>query len=106
MKLLASAIALTFALGAMAAPAANAEQPGAFRSAAPQTFTTEDLQRYGLSRDDATQIADMQAQGYEVQVISEEEAAQYRAGQYADNHMMWLVIGGVILIVLVAAAVN
>lgn len=102
---LASAAALSFALAQIAAPA-YAETAGQFRSAEAQAFSTAELQRFGLSSTDADQIAAMQEQGYEVQVLSPQEASQYTAGQYEDNRTMWLVIGGVILIVIVAAAVS
>ncbi len=108
MKLrLASALALSFAFSQIAIAPAMAEQaaPAPFRSVAPQTFSNEDLQRYGLSETDAAQVARMQADGYQVRVLSGEEADQYRAGQYGDR-TMWIVIGGVILVLLVAAAVD
>lgn len=102
MKLLASAIALSFALASMAAPAAYAQEAPAFRTAAPQAFSTDELQRYGLSADDAAQVADLQAQGYEVQVMTPEEAAAVTGGQFSSTQ--WLVIGIIVVLVVVAVA--
>jgi hypothetical protein len=103
MKSLASAIALTFALATMTAPAAYAQEPAAaFRTAEPQAFTTDELQRYGLSAEDAAQVADLQAQGYEVQVMTPEEASQVTGGQFSSTQ--WLVIGIIVVLVVVAVA--
>jgi hypothetical protein len=101
MKSLASAIALSFAFATMTAPVAYAE-PAAFRTAAPQAFTTDELQRYGLSAADATQVADLQAQGYQVQVMTAEEASQVTGGQFTSTQ--WLVIGLIVVLVVVAVA--
>lgn len=102
MKLIASAIALSFAIASMAAPAAYAQEPASFRTAAPQAFSTDELQRYGLSADDAAQVADLQAQGYEVQVMTAEEAAAVTGGQFSNTQ--WLVIGIIVVLVVVAIA--
>jgi hypothetical protein len=104
MKSLASAIALSFALAAITTPAAYAEQPAAFRTAAPQTFSSDELQRYGLSASDAAQVADLQAQGYQVQVMTPEEASQVTGGQFSSTQ--WLVIGLIVVLVVVAVAAD
>lgn len=100
---LASALALSLALSTIAAPAAFARDSATpFRTVAAQTFSTEDLQRYGLSSADAAQVAAYQAAGYDVQVMSPEEASQYTAGQFSQTQ--WLVIGLIVIVVAVAVA--
>lgn len=93
------AAAIAFAL--VSAPA-YAEQ-AQFRSAAPQTFTSQDLQSYGLSADASNRAVDLQSQGYEVRVLSEEEAADYQAG-ITDNQ--WLLLGILAGVVVIAVAVG
>jgi len=98
MKRLATTLALAFALSAVA-PAAFAEEQ--FRTAEPQAFSQQELQQYGLSEADAAQVAAYQAQGYQVVVMSPEEAEQYQAGITTTQ---WLLIG--LLVVVVAVAVS
>jgi hypothetical protein len=98
------AVALAFAFTQIAAPAAYAEQAAAqFRSAAPQAFTADDLQRYGLSAEASDRAVALQEQGYEVRVLSHEEAQQYQAG-ITDNQ--WLLIGILAAVVVIAVAVS
>ena len=102
MKLsVATVLAVSLAFTSMAAPAFAQEPATQFRTAEARTFSTEDLQRYGLSADDAAQVAAYQDQGYTVQVISPEEAAQYNAG---FTNTQWLLIGLVVVVVAVAVA--
>lgn len=102
---LASAVALSFAITQVAAPAAFAQEPASqFRTVAAQSFTTDDLQRYGLSSADASQVHALQQQGYEVRVVSPEEAQQYSAGQFTQTQ--WLVIGLIVVLVIVAVAAD
>ncbi len=97
---LATALALSFAL--TATPVALAEQQAAqFRSVAPQSFSAEDLRAYGLSANDATQVAELQRQGYQVRVLSAEEAAQYSGGM---SNRTWWIIGAVVVIAVVLAS--
>lgn len=101
----ATAIALSLAFTQMAAPAALAQEPATqFRSVEAQAFSVEDLQRYGLSSADAAQVHALQEAGYQVQVITPEEAEQYSAGQFTTNQ--WLVIGLIVLVVAVAVAAD
>jgi hypothetical protein len=102
MKALASAIALSLAFATMTAPVAYAQEPAAFRSAEAQTFSTDEQQRYGLSAADASHVADLQAQGYQVQVMTPEEASQVTGGQFSSTQ--WLVIGIIVVLVVVAVA--
>lgn len=95
-----SALALSFALVNAAAPVAMAQEQ--FRSVEAQSFSQADLQAYGLSEADATEVHALQEQGYQVQLITPEEAAQYQAGQFTNSQ--WLVIGIIVLVVAVAAA--
>jgi hypothetical protein len=102
MKLrLASAVALCLAFTQIAAPAAFAQEPAQFRTVAPQAFTAEDLQRYGLSAEDAAQVTALQQQGYEVRVMSPEEASQYSAG---ISNQTWWIIGAVVIIAAIVVA--
>jgi len=96
----ATAVAVSFALTSMAAPA-FAETP--YRTAEPQTFTAQELQQYGLDGATTNRAVDLQNQGYEIRMISEEEAAQYQAG-ITDNQWIWLgILAGVIVIAVVVA---
>ncbi|MBC7768996.1 MAG: hypothetical protein H7124_09430 [Phycisphaerales bacterium] len=106
MKLrLATALALSLAFTSVSAPAAFAREPAQqFRSAEARTFSTDELQRYGLSAQDAQSVAAYQAAGYTVQTITPEEAAQYNAGQFSNNQ--WLVIGLIVVVVVVVAAAS
>lgn len=72
-----------------------------FRTAAPQAFTTQDLQNYGLNAKDANEVKALQDKGYKVQVMSKEEAAQYRAG-LSDS--TWLILGAAAVVIIVVAA--
>jgi hypothetical protein len=92
------AAALAFALATAPAFAETAQ----FRSAAPQAFTSQDLQSYGLGADASNRAVALQDQGYEVRVLSEEEASQYQAG-ITDNQ--WLLIGILAGVVVIAVAV-
>jgi hypothetical protein len=101
---LASALSLSLAFSqVVAAPAAFAQEPAQFRSAAARSFSTEDLQRYGLSSADAAQVAAYQDAGYQVQVISAEEAERMYGGQFSNSQ--WMVIGLIALVVVIAVAV-
>lgn len=99
MKRLVTAVALAFALSTVA-PSAFAETQ-AFRTAEAQTFSQQELQQYGLSATDAAQVAAYQEQGYNVVVMSEEEAQQYQAGITGTQ---WLLIGLLVIVVAVAVA--
>lgn len=99
MKRLVTAVALAFALSTVA-PVAFAETQ-AFRAPQAQTFTQQELQQYGLSASDAAQVAAYQEQGYNVVVMSPEEAQQYQAGITGTQ---WLLIGLLVIVVAVAVA--
>jgi hypothetical protein len=89
--------------GTSLAPAAYAEQAAAtFRSATPQTFTAADLEKYGLDKAAAARAEALQKQGYEVKVLSREEAAKYQAG-ITDNQ--WLLLGILAGVIIIAVAV-
>lgn len=104
MKLrIATALALSLAFTSMAAPAALAEQTTAFRTVEAQAFTAAELQQYGLGADDAAQVAALQEQGYQVQVMTPEEADQVQAGLSTRT---WLIIGLVVVVVAVAATAD
>jgi len=100
---LIGAIALGLALAPAVAMPAYAEQAAAaFRSATPQTFSAADLQRYGLSRDASNRAVELQRQGYDVKVLTPEEARQYQAG-ITDNQ--WLLLGILAGVIVIAVAV-
>jgi hypothetical protein len=91
----ATAVAVSFALSSIAAPA-FAETP--YRTAEAQAFTAQELQAYGLDAATTQRAVDLQNQGYEIRMISEDEAAQYQAG-VTDNQWIWLgILAGVIII--------
>lgn len=101
MKRLATALALSLAFSVAVAPIAAAQEPAQFRSAEAQTFSTEELQQYGLSSADAAQVAAYQDQGYNVVVMTPEEASQYQAG---ITNTQWLLIGLLVVVVVVAVS--
>lgn len=92
------AAALAFALATAPAYAETAQ----FRSAAPQTFSAQELQSYGLSAEASNRAMALQEQGYEVRVLSQEEASQYQAG-ITDNQ--WLLLGILAGVIIIAVAV-
>lgn len=102
---LRAAAALCFVAAQLVAAPAYAEQATPFRAAQAQTFSAAELQQFGLSAADADRALAYQEQGYQVQVLTAEEAEQYRAGQYSNN-TMWVIIGGIVLIILVASLVD
>jgi hypothetical protein len=92
---LAAVLAVSFALTSIAAPAFAETQ---FRTAAPQSFSAQELQQYGLDSNATERAMDLQRQGYEIRVLSPEEAQQYQAG-VTDNQWIWLgILAGVIII--------
>ena len=104
MKLrLPTAIALSLALSLSAPVAAFAQEASSpFRSVEAQTFSANDLQRYGLSDEQIAAVESYQQQGYEVQVMTAEEAAEYTGGMTTNN---LLAIVGLVAIVVVVASV-
>ncbi len=101
---LASALALGLFLAPTLAAPSFAEQPAAeFRTAAPEAFSAEDLQRYGLDSEAADRAVALQDQGYEVMVLSTEEADQYTAG-ITDSQ--WILVGILVGVVIIAVAVS
>ena len=98
-----AAIAASLALSLAAPAAAFAEEASSpFRSVEAQTFSANDLQRYGLSDEQIATVEIYQQQGYEVKVMTPEEAAEYTGGMSANN---FLAIVGLVAIVVVVASV-
>ncbi len=96
---LAAGLALSqFGVSAYAEPA---QAPAQFRSVQPQTFTAEDLERYGLDADAAARGVALQEQGYQIVALTPEEAEAYRAGAISQTE--WILIGIGVLIVLAIA---
>jgi hypothetical protein len=96
--------ALVAAVALAAAAPAYAETPMAqteFRQAAQQSFTTEDLQRYGLNSEEAARGVALQEQGYTIVALTPEEAEAYRAGAISTQE--WILIGIGVLIILAVA---
>ena len=96
------AIAAALALG-FAAPA-YAETPqetSAFRSAEAQSFTAADLERYGLSSEEAARGVALQEEGYQIVALTPEEAEAYQAGAITTTE--WILIGIGVLIILAIA---
>jgi hypothetical protein len=92
--------AAAFAFSLAVAPA-YAEQ-AQFRTAAPQVFTAQELQSYGLSAEATQRATALQDQGYQIRVLTPEEADQYQAG-ITDNQ--WLLIGILAGVIVIAVAV-
>ena len=103
-RTLVTALAAAMALSQMAISTASAQQANHFRSAAPQSFSQQDLQRYGLSTADASQVGQLQAQGYHVQVMTPAEAHRVYGGQWSQG--TWIAIGVIALVVIAVAAAN
>lgn len=96
---LATALAVSFAVASIAAPAiAQAE----FRGPAPQYFSSQDLERYGLDAAATERAIHLQNQGYDIRVLSQAEAADYQAG-VTDNQ--WVLIGILAGVIIIAVAV-
>ncbi|HVY86052.1 MAG TPA: hypothetical protein VG943_13025 [Caulobacterales bacterium] len=90
---------LALALASTSAYAETAQ----FRSVAPQTFSAQDLQSYGLDAATAQRAEQLQAQGYQVKVLTPEEAQRYQAG-ISDNQ--WLLLGILAGVIVIAVAVS
>lgn len=94
---LAGAVGAIFALAQVAAMPAYAEQ-SPFRAPEARAFSAADLQAYGMERAAADRAVALQDQGYEIRVLSQEEAANYQAG-ITDSQWIWLgILAGVIVI--------
>ena len=76
------------------------QAPAQFRSVAPQTFTAEELQAYGLSNEQAQRAMALQQQGYHIVALTPEEAQNYKAG---ITQTEWILIGIGVLIILAIA---
>ncbi len=100
---LASALALSLMLAPVAVAPVLADDAASFRTAAPQAFSADELQRYGLSADAADRAVDLQDDGYQVMVLTPEEADRYTAGM-TDNE--WLLLGILVGVVVIAVAVS
>jgi len=99
------ALAAALALSQVAITTASAETAAThFRSAPAQTFSQADLQRYGLTAEQAARGVELQRQGYHVQIMTQEEAQRVHGGQMSMN--TWLIIGVVALIVIAVAVSN
>lgn len=99
---LPAAIALGFALTQVAVPFAFAETPASqFRSVEAQSFNADEMARYGLSEAEAAQVRTYQEQGYEIQLLTPEEAEAYNAG--LTNNNVLAIIGLVAIVVVVAS---
>jgi hypothetical protein len=103
-RTLTIALATALALSQVTISTASAQQATHFRSAPAQSFSRQDLQRYGLSAADANQVAQLQAQGYHVQVMTPAEAHRVYGGQWSQG--TWIAIGVVALIVIAVAVSN
>lgn len=97
-----TALAASLALSLAAPAAAFAQEASPFRSVEAQSFSANDLQRYGLTDEQIATVEAYQQQGYEVQVMSPEEAAEYTGGMSTNN---FLAIVGLVAIVIVVASV-
>lgn len=95
----ATALALSVALASIAAPAMAQSE---FRSAEPQSFSSQELQNYGLDAATTERAIDLQSQGYDIRVLTDEEAANYQAG-ITDNQ--WVLLGILAGVIIIAVAI-
>ena len=103
----AGALALCLAFTQFAAAPAWAGEAAQFRTIAPQSFSAEDLQRYGLNAEEAAKVQALQDQGHEVLVLTPEQARNYTAGESSDHHHhLWMLGALVVIVVAVAVAVD
>lgn len=103
-SMLAGAVVAAFAFAQVAVVPAYAEESVAqFRTAAPQSFSSQDLRQYGLDARTTDRAMALQDQGYEIKVLSQEEAAKYQAG-ITDNQ--WLLLGILAGVIVIAVAVG
>jgi len=101
--ILVTALTAALALSQISISTASAE-PTHFRTVAAQAFSQQDLQRYGLSSADASQLAQLQAQGYHVEVMTPAEAHRIYGGQWSQG--TWIAIGVIALIVIAVSVSN
>lgn len=94
-----TALALSAALVAATVTPSFAQ----FRTAEPQTFTATELQAYGLDAQASERAVALQDQGYEIRVLSQEEAQAYQAG-ITDNQ--WLLLGILAGVIVIAVVVS
>ncbi len=97
----AFALAAAFALSSLGAVASAQTPETEFRAVEPQAFTAEDLQRYGLTAEEAQRGIDLQEQGYQIVALTPEEAEAYNAGAISQTE--WILIGIGVLIILAIA---
>lgn len=103
-KHLIGALALGLALSQFGVSAAYAEPvsaPAHFRTAQPQTFSSEEIQRFGLDADATARAEALQSQGYRILALTPAEAEAYRAGDYSQQ--TWIFIGVAVLVILAIA---
>lgn len=101
---LIGALALGLALSQFGASAAYAEPvsaPAHFRTVQPQSFSTEEIQRFGLDADATARAESLQSQGYRILALTPAEAEAYRAGDYSQQ--TWIFIGVAVLVILAIA---
>ena len=95
------ALAAALAMSQVAISTASAET---FRTAAPQSFSSQDLQRYGLTSEQVVQAEALQRQGYHVQVMTQAEAQRVYGGHMSTH--TWMIIGVVALVVIAVSVAN
>lgn len=101
--LVRSILASTLFIASLGAPAfaEPAQRAAPFRSVEAQTFTTQDLQNFGLTEQEAAKGVDLQAKGYRLVALTQEEAKAYQAGAITQTE--WILIGIGVLIILAIA---
>ncbi len=99
-----AALVMSAALTQFAVPVAFADTSASqFRSVEAQSFSADDLQRYGLSDAEAAAVRAYQEEGYGVQLLTPEEAEAYNAG--LTNNNVLAIIGLVAIVVVVASVI-
>jgi hypothetical protein len=97
--LASSAVLAALAVPAYAEPPQQADTP--FRTVEAQEFTVQDLERYGLTAEEAARGVDLQNDGYEIVALTPEEAEAYQAGAFTQQE--WILIGVGVLVILAIA---
>jgi len=95
---IAAALAMSFTAPAFAQQAPATSE---FRSVEAQSFTAEDIERYGLTSEEAARAVALQEQGYQIVALTPEEAEAYQAGAISTTE--WILIGIGVLIILAIA---
>lgn len=83
---------------AVPAYAQTPEAAAPFRTVEAQEFTAQDLQRFGLTEEEAARGMQLQERGYEIVALTPEEAEAYRAGAFTQTELILIGVGVLIIL--------